>query len=71
MPVQLYQPIPQVYKSHRPGYLVLSGAKMPGSQVPKFLQEEKIKKELRETKFFKNQKEKIVLKSNENKDLET
>ena len=37
---------------------------------PKFLQEEKIKKELRETKFFKNQKQKIVLKSNENKDLE-
>ena len=37
---------------------------------PKFLEEENIKKELRETKFFKNQKNKIVLKSNENKELE-
>ena len=37
---------------------------------PKFLQEEKVKKRLEQTKFFKNQKEKIVLKSNENKDLQ-
>ena len=37
---------------------------------PKFLQEEKVKKRLEQTKFFKNQKEKIVLKCNENKDLQ-
>ena len=37
---------------------------------PDFLQEESLRKELKETKFFKNQYSKIVSKSNKNKDLE-